>query len=360
MHNIPKLPFAYNFDTITILKKLARAHRALAELKGISEIIPNQGILINTLALQEAKDSSAIENIITTSDELFQSDVKRQSFSTKAAKEVYNYVEALKRGYEAIQKNGLLTNNLIIEIQALIEKNSAGFRTIPGTELKNESTGEIVYLPPQDAIEIAKLMNNLECYLNDNSLCGNDPLIKMAIIHHQFESIHPFFDGNGRTGRIINVLYLVKSSLLKAPVLYLSRFINQNKNEYYRLLQAVREDSKNWESWVLFFLDGIIQTSEQTINLIRDIQKVLLHQKNTIRFQLPKIYSQELLNNLFHHPYTKVEFVEEELGIHRNTARKYLTELSNIGILTKHKISKENFYINSELFMLLQNINYSK
>lgn len=351
---IPKLPLSIDLETKPILKKLTKAHQALAELKGVVGIIPNQDILINTLSLQEAKDSSAIENIITTHDELYKSDVSAKQFSSYAAKEVYSYATALQNGYNNVKKNGLLTNNYILEIQQTLEGNSAGFRTIPGTVLKNDQTGEIVYSPPQNQEQICLLMNNLEQFINDDVLCDWDPLTKMAVIHHQFESIHPFYDGNGRTGRIINILYLVKHGLLTTPVLYLSRFINQRKNEYYKLLQSVRDD-KGWEQWILYMLDGIEQTSHQTVRLILGIRDLMQSYKHKIRKELPKLYSQDLLNNLFRHPYTKIDFIMQELQVTRITATKYLEALLNLGILTKHKKQKENYYINKALFDLLMN-----
>ncbi len=353
-YSIPTLPLSIELETKTVLKKLAKAHRALAELKGITGIIPNQSILISTLSLQEAKDSSAIENIITTHDELYKSDVSAKQFANFAAKEVYSYAAALQNGYQQVKKSGLLVNNNILEIQQTLVENSAGFRKLPGTVLKNDQTGEIVYSPPQDESQIRWLMNNLEQFINDDNLSDADPLTKMAVIHHQFESIHPFYDGNGRTGRIINILYLVKYGLLDTPILYLSRYINQNKNEYYRLLQSVR-DTNIWEPWILYILTGIEQTSRQAVNLVLEMRDLMQHHKHKLRNELPKIYSQDLLNNLFRHPYTKIDFVMQELQIHRNTTVKYLEELVQIGLLTKHKIGKENFYLNSALFDLLAN-----
>ncbi|MCX6989493.1 MAG: Fic family protein, partial [Chlamydiae bacterium] len=342
-------------ETKPILKKLAKAHQALAELKGVSGIIPNQSILISTLSLQEAKDSSAIENIITTHDELYKSDVSAKQFENFATKEVYSYAAALQNGYQKVKKTGLLINTHILEIQQALIENSAGFRKLPGTVLKNDQTGEIVYSPPQHESQIRLLMTNLEQFINDDTLSDADPLIKMAVIHHQFESIHPFYDGNGRTGRIINILYLVKLGLLDAPVLYLSRYINQNKSEYYRLLQTVR-DKQEWEAWVLYILEGIEQTSHQTTQLIQGMRDLMQNYKHKMREELPKIYSQDLLNNLFRHPYTKIDFVMNELQVTRATAIKYLEELVRIGLLSKHKKWKENYYINDSLFDLLLNV----
>lgn len=353
---IPLLPFEIDVETKPVMKKVASARSALAELKGAATGIPNETILINTLSLQEAKDSSAIENIITTHDELFQSDIVTMNFRSIAAKEVHSYATALRNGFEVVKQQGFISNNHILQIQAVIEENSAGFRKLPGTALKNEQTGEIVYTPPQSHDEIVALMSNLEKFMNDDTLCDWDPLVKMAIIHHQFETIHPFYDGNGRTGRIINILYLVKVGLLHIPILYLSRYINQNKAKYYQLLQSTRTDN-TWEEWVLYILEGIEQTSLQTIQIIQGIKGLMLEQKRKIRNDLPKIYSQDLLNNIFRHPYTKIDFIISDLGVSRKTAARYLDELVRIGILSKRKIWKDNFYLNDDLFDLLSNVN---
>ena len=351
----PLLPFKIDFETKAILKKLSKAHQALAELKGVTESIPNQSILLNTLSLQEAKDSSAIENIITTQDDLYTSNALKKEFASIAAKEVHSYALALRNGYMMVKETGLLTNNSILEIQETLEENKAGFRELPGTALKNTQTGETIYTPPQEPKQILDLMRNLEQFINDDSLSDIDPLTKMAVIHHQFESIHLFYDGNGRTGRIINILYLVKCGLLDTPILYLSRYINQKKGDYYRLLQTVRTEN-TWEEFILYMLEGIEQTSNQTTHLIRNIKGLMQSHKNKIKTELPKIYSQDLLNNLFRHPYTKIEFLCEELDIERRTAGKYLDQLVGIGVLTKHKIKKDNFYLNHALFGLLSNI----
>ncbi len=355
-YKLPLFPFDLDLESKAIMKKTATTRSALGEMKGAALSIPNESILISTLSLQEAKDSSAIENIITTHDELFQSDFMTQNFKSLASKEVHNYAEALRWGFRIVKQQGFLSNNFILEIQAAIEENRAGFRKVPGTELKNEQTGETVYTPPQAYNEIVDYMSNLEQFVNVNELCDWDPLVKMAVIHHQFESIHPFYDGNGRTGRIINILYLVKEGLLDLPILYLSRYINQNKADYYRLLQKVRGENA-WEEWVLYILDGVEQTSLQTIKIIEGIKNLMKSHKERIRTELPKIYSQDLLNNLFRHPYTKIDFLMEETGVSRKTAAKYLDELDKIGIVTKKKIWKDNYYINTALFNLLQNVN---
>ena len=348
---LKKLPLKQDVETKKVLKKLASAHRALAELKGIVSSIPNENILINTLGLQEAKDSSAIENIITTHDDIFKAQLNLDGFKSLNAKEVQNYISALKKGFGLIKKNKILTNNDIIEIQSELEKNNARFRKVPGTALKNATTGEIVYTPPQEYDTILDLMRNLEQYINDENMSEFDTLVKMAIIHFQFESIHPFYDGNGRTGRIINVLYLVMNDLLNLPVLYLSRYIIEHKVDYYRLLQEVRE-TDNWENWILYMLDSIEQISKETIVLIGKIRDLIFEYKNLLRNNY-KFYSQDLLNNLFKHPYTKIEFIENDLGVSRITASKYLNQLAKDKVLKKEKLGTGNYYVNEKLIKIL-------
>lgn len=346
-----RLPLSKDIETKTVVKKLTAAHRALAELKGIVSIIPNEVILINTLGIQEAKDSSAIENIITTHDDLYKAELNFDNFQEPNTKEVQSYIAALKKGFRLISESGILTKNNILEIQSVLEKNNAGFRKVSGTVLRNSATGKTIYTPPQDYKTILDLMTNLENYINDDTLCRFDPLVKMAVIHYQFESIHPFYDGNGRTGRIINILYLVMKGLLDIPVLYLSRYIIEHKMEYYKLLQEVRETG-SWENWLIFILSGIEQTSIETIELIKEIRKAMLELKHKIRAEY-KFYSQELLNNLFKHPYTKIEFLENDLGVSRITAANYLNKLAQDGILKKEKLKTGNYYINEKLFELL-------
>lgn len=355
-YKIPTLPLKIDLETRAVLRRLAPAHRRLAELKGVSRTIPNEQILINTLTLQEAKDSSAIENIITTHDELFKAELLIERLTSPAAKEVQNYAYALRRGFELIRDKKILTDNHILQIQEELEHNRAGYRRVPGTELKNQQTGETVYVPPQDYDSINQMMRNLSDFINSDELSEIDPLIKLAVIHHQFESIHPFYDGNGRTGRIINILYLVIKELLDLPVLYLSRFFIQNKSEYYRLLQSVR-DSGDWESWVLFTLQGIEETALQTIGLIEQMRSLMADFKHRLRRDLPKLYGQDLLNNLFRHPYTKIEFVQNELGVTRKTASGYLRQLVEHNYLRLVKIGTVNFYLNDPLFDLFINAN---
>jgi Fic family protein len=343
---------ARRFETPAILKLLASSSRKLAELKGIAASIPNQGILINTLGLQEAKDSSEIENIVTTHDELFKDEVLPETFTNPAAKEVLRYRQALRVGFELVRQSELLTSNNIIKIQGELERNNAGFRKLPGTALKDGS-GRTVYTPPQDLEEIKSLMRDLERFINEPDLFDADPLIKMALIHHQFESIHPFYDGNGRTGRIINVLYLVKEGLLDIPVLYLSQHIVRNKRAYYDLLQRVRIDDV-WEDWVIYMLEAVEMTAGRTLLTVQAIKTALMDYKHRIRDQ-HKFYSQDLINNLFSHPYTKIEFLQRDLKVSRMTATRYLDALSDTGFLIKRKIGRGNYYVNVALNQILLN-----
>lgn len=346
------LPDIERWETRAVLKKTAEAHRYLAELKGVAASIPNEAILINALSLQEAKDSSEVENIVTTHDELYRANLFEEAVSNPATKEVQDYASALKQGFNTVREHKIIRLSDILMVQAQLEHNNAGLRRLPGTDLKNARTGQVVYTPPQHADEIASLVGNLVDYINDDSLCDADPLVKMAIIHHQFESIHPFYDGNGRTGRIINILYLVSKDLLNLPVLYLSRFIIHSKAEYYQQIQQVR-DTGDWEPWLLYMLSGIIDTAQNTISLINQMKALMADYKHRMREQLSKIYSQDLLNNLFRHPYTKIDFVIEDLGVSRITATKYLEQLVEQKFLQKQKIGRGNYYINQPLCQLL-------
>jgi Fic family protein len=362
-YQIPKLPLTGEIETRTVLKQLNASNRVLAELKGVALTIPNETILINTLALQEAKDSSAIENIVTTHDDLYRLDSAAKSMAVSAAaKEVHSYAVALKHGFQLVRKTKILSNSVIKEIQSMLEHNDAGFRKISGTSLKNQS-GEIIYTPPQNPDEIEDYMANLEIFINNDDVSDLDPLTKMAIIHHQFESIHPFFDGNGRTGRIINILYLVVKDRLDIPILYLSRFIIKNKSEYYKLLQKVR-DSNAWEEWILFILKGVEETARQTIYLVKQISTMMSEYKFKMRPAFGKVYRHELLNNLFNHPYTKIEFIMQDLGVKRLTAAKYLDMLVNeeygMQLLEKIKIGRENYYLNTRLIDLFMNFSMSE
>ncbi len=345
------LPYPFEIETINILKKVAIAHRNLAELKGIAKSIPHPEILINSLVLQEAKDSSEIENIVTTHDELYKSNMDKSFQMSAANKEVQNYVSALKHGFESVKRWKIISTNHICEIQAILEQNNAGLRKQAGTKLRNATTNEVIFEPPQHPDEIISLMKNLEEFINLNDLNDLDPIVKMAIIHFQFESIHPFYDGNGRTGRILNILYLVLNELLDLPILYLSKYIIKNKTNYYRFLQNIR-DNNEWEEWIIFFIDCVNETAKKTKDLVVQIHESMQVQKQLLRKEI-KFYSQELLNHLFKHPYTKIDFLASDLNFSRITATNYLNALTKIGFLSKTKFGKTYYYTNNELLKIL-------
>jgi Fic family protein len=344
------LPLKIDIETKLILKKSILSNRALAKLNGVAKIIPNQTILINSLILQEAKDSSEIENIITTHDELYQSSLNLDNI-THATKEVQSYSRALLKGFDLVKENSLLLTRHIIDIQQELEGNVAGVRKQAGTVLKNQATGKIIHTPPQNETTIRELLANLEQYINTEDEV--DPLIKMAVIHYQFESIHPFYDGNGRTGRILNILYLVLNDLLDLPILYLSSYIIKYKANYYKLLQEVRT-KEAWEEWILYILEGVEQTALRQIELINDIKELMDSTKEKLKSELPKIYSKDLLEILFMHPYTKIGMLEENLGLHRETASKHLNAISELGILKPIKLGRSKFFVNVKLFDLLK------
>lgn len=356
-YSIPSLPLPYDLETKEVLKQLNRANRKLAELKGVAQTIPNERILISSLTLQEAKDSSEVENIVTTQDDLYRAGLdSSHQFINAATKEVLFYREAINEGFRMVRNKDILTLNDIKHVQEILEQNTAGFRTTPGTQLKRENDGAVIYTPPQDGMAIVRYMSNLEQFINDDHLSQLDPLIKMAIIHHQFESIHPFYDGNGRTGRIINILYLVITGLLDLPILYLSRYITHNKGEYYRLIQTIRDkntdNAAEWEAWILFMLKGVEVTAEDTISLVKNIGRLMAEYKNVIRPDFGSKYNHELLNGLFYHPYTKIDHVVANMQVSRQTASKYLDRIVALGLLKKEKMGKENYYINTRLMNL--------
>lgn len=342
-----------SFVTIPILQRLTSAHKALAELKWVISTIPNSALLISTLWLKEAQGSSAIENIITTHDEVFQYNTQYSLFWTPEAKEVHTYAEALWQWYAQVKDQEALTLNAIIQIQSCIEKNNAWVRKQAWTVLKNEQTGEIIHTPPQDYTTIMSGLSELEAYINikNNEI---DPLILMAVLHHQFECIHPFYDGNGRTWRIINSLYLVLHKLLDSPILYMSKVINEQRQMYYTLLQNTTKNMPwAYQSWVEWMVSVVELTAVETLQSVRSIQSLMKTQKQTIKSQLPKIYSHELLATIFKHPYTKIQMVMEEIGCSRITATRYLNALEKIWVVHSVKIWKEKYYINQELLELL-------
>ena len=351
--SIDKFPPKIELETYTVLKKLPAAHRYLAELKGLVTSLPNPSIIINTLALQEAKDSSEIENIITTHDELFKTDHQNIILSP-AAKEVHNYANALSEGFNLVKNKQFISLNHINSVHSVLSGSTIGFRVQPGTELRNDQTGETVYIPPQDHGDILRLMSQLESFTNNQGNDDLDPLVRMALIHHQFESIHPFPDGNGRTGRIINILCLVLEGLIDIPILYLSRFITTTKQDYYRLLQSVR-DTGNWEEWILYILEGIALTAQHTITLVISFKTLMQDYKLRMRTET-NIYSQDILNTIFKHPYTTITNVINILDVSRQTATKYLDILAEKGFLEKHKKGRVSYYINTPILKLFVNM----
>jgi len=339
-------------ETIEILRQTNKSTAALAELKGIAKTIPNQAMLINAIVLQEAKDSSEIENIITTQDELYKALTVNKSKISAETKEVVNYRKAIFQGFDIAKKQGFIRVNDIVSIQQELVDNTAGIRSTPGTVLKNDKTGEIVYTPPQDKAEILDLLTNFINHFNqlDNDL---SPLINLAVLHYQFESIHPFYDGNGRTGRILNILYLILNELIDVPILYLSSYIIENKPEYYRLLNRTNRDGK-WEEWIMFMLKAVESTSKDTILRITNIKKQLDKTIIKVQMESPKIYRKELVELLFEQPYSKIDFVVDKLNVERKAASRYLKELENIGIVESQKVGREILYINKGLIEILK------
>lgn len=351
-NNLPNLPPATEvFESNRILKQLVKSSVVLAELKGMVNILPNPNILLNAAILKEAKASSEIENVITTQDKLYTALSANGIQIDSATKEVLRYREAMLYGMAFIKKNGFLTINAIIEIQKKLEDNNAGLRKLPGTALRNSITGKVIYTPPDNIDDIQRLLRNFERYINERDEVPY--LIKMAIQHYQFESIHPFYDGNGRTGRIINILYLIMSGLIEKPVLYLSGYVIEHKSEYYQLLQEVRT-KENWEGWILFILRGVEATSKVALNQVISINQLLEKTRMEVQKKAPKIYSNELVELLFEQPYCKSEFLEKRLSVSRITAAKYLKTLESQKILKSQKVWKETLYINTALFELLR------
>ena len=338
------------FTDPKVVRHLIPAHRCLAELKGVSRILPNDKILLSSFILAESKDSSAIEGIITTQESLYKHQISaNKTSSLLPEKEVFKYRQALDLGCQKIKTHGGLSLSIIKEIQKCIEPEKSDFRKIPGTVIQNSATKEIIYRPPPPD-EVPSLMHELEKFLNEKD--SLDPLIKMAIIHIWFETIHPFYDGNGRTGRIINILFLLLQGLLDSPILYLSSYMLRNRRRYYRLLQLVREQESYWSEWFIYILQGIEEVSKQGINIVNEVNILLEEYKHQIRDKY-SFYSHELINSLFIYPYTKSSFLGKEIKVSRATANRYLEELAKSGFLNKHQYGKENYYINHKLIDIL-------
>ncbi len=351
-NGLPDLPPKINLESTSIFKATIRANKLLAELKGYCQILPYPKLLLNTIVLQESKESNAIENIVTTQDELYKATLMDGVVKNQAAKEVLQYREAIYWGIEELQKNNLITTNLLVGLMQRLRGSTDNIRKNVGTKLGNPINNEIIYTPPEGEKIIRDKLSKLEIFINDSEFSNLDPLIKMALIHYQFEAIHPFSDGNGRTGRILNVLYLIQQGLLGLPVLYLSNYIIQNKSDYYRLLKSVTEEN-NWESWVLFVVNGVAETSETTLKKINAILELKISTEVKVKEVLKSSYSKELVDLLFSHPYIKIKVLEDYNIAKRQTASEYLKKLKSFNILVSTKIGNEIYYINKKLIDVL-------
>jgi len=352
-NELPKLPPDFNFDDIQILKRVNTANIALSKLSGIAQSIPNRKLLLEPLTVREAVASSGIENINTTVEEVFQASFFDESRLTKEQKETLHYKDALLLGYELIERDGFLNTNGFINIHSVLEPNKKGLRRIPGVKIANLTSGQTLYTPPEGEVLIRDLLKNLEVYYNDLDDSNVDALIKIAVSHYQFESIHPFLDGNGRVGRILMVLQLILAKRLQTPILYLSGFINNNREEYYRLLRGVTSND-NWKDWVLYVLKGIEIQSLSTTTTVIKIKDLMMSYKEQIKYLLPKVYSADLIEFLFTHPFYSQKLMSEELGFSRNTSFKYLNQLSENGFLKIIKVKKENFFFSPTFLDLLK------
>ncbi len=347
-----KLPFDYNYDDIDILKALNSANNKLGELNGIISLLPNPNIILNAVILGEAKESSEIENIVTTFDEIFKEIALK--VNNTASKEVVNYRQAILNGFQFIKDNGFISTRMLVDIHHIIEENVGDIRKIPGTVIKNTKTGEILHTPPQNEEEIRDYLSNLEKYINYDELEDTDPMVKMAMIHYQFESIHPFHDGNGRTGRMLAVLYLVLKNKISLPILSLSKYINSTKDEYYQYLHNIRTDDKYVKDYLLYMIKGVEKMSSFTIDFIRSFSRLMDDASERIKEKCPKLYSHELVEYLFYDFYTKNEFLRNALNISRNTASKYLNELEEAGVLISETVGKEKIFKNAYLYSLIE------
>lgn len=350
-NELPDLPTTADIETKAILKAVTPARATLASMAAHCKQLPDESVFYNSIFLKEAKESSEIENIVTTNDELYQAMTADQTITNPNTREVLHYIKALWSGVNTMRKMGVLTSRTLVDIVNTIKENDEGIRENKEIKIKNLNTGKIIYTPPNNTEVIIKKLKNLEQYINHKD--DVDPLIKMAIIHYQFEAIHPFSDGNGRTGRIINVLYLELQELLEHPVLFLSKYIIDNKDDYYIKLREVTEKYK-WEEWILYMLKGVEETSIYTKNKINNIVNIMQETKIQIREQSPRIYSKELLEIIFKQPYCKVKFLEEAGIVKKATARKYLNKLVELGILQAVKVGKEKLYVNKKFYEILK------
>lgn len=344
-NDLPELPPPADLETKAVLKQAISANRVLAGLKGLAAQIPNQGMLINSIVLQEARLSSEIENIVTSNDELYRADADADGKADPQTKEVLRYREALYYGFHALKERPL-SANLFVEIVQIIKQTELQVRALPGTVLKNPTAGEVVYTPPMGKEVIWSKLSNLESFMHADD--GLDPLVKMAVMHYQFEAIHPFPDGNGRTGRILNLLFLVENGLLDIPVMFLSRYIIANRPAYYEGLRKVTEEG-DWENWILYMLRAVESTAQDTFDKVVRIRDLMERVRERVRTERPGVYSKDLVEVIFQHPYTKIQFLVDEGIAKRQTASVYLQELTTLGILREVKRGREKYYINEQL-----------
>ncbi|HVV69022.1 MAG TPA: Fic/DOC family N-terminal domain-containing protein [Gammaproteobacteria bacterium] len=347
-NDLPLLPPAVDLETTTILKKAIEANRQLAELKGLVNSIPNQEILVDGIVLQEARLSSEIENIVTTNDELYKAAADEKLATDPQAKEVLRYREALWSGFQQLKERPLSTN-LFIDLVRIIKGRDIGIRRVPGTKIAN-SKGEVLYTPPEGESVIRDKLSNLEHFIHAEN--GIDALIKLAVMHYQFEAIHPFVDGNGRTGRVINILFLAEKGLLDKPILFLSHYILQTRQAYYEGLRRVTEEGA-WADWVLYILEAVRVTAFETQERVIKILEAIESTKNQVQVKAPKIYSRDLIDIIFRNPYCKVRFLEDVGLAKRQTAARYLQTLEELNLLESTKIGKEKYYINKVLTKIL-------
>ena len=344
-NDLPLLPPATELETRAVLKQAISTNRILANLRGLAAQIPNQGVLTNSIVLQEARLSSEIENIVTTNDELYRADADADGKTDAHTKEVLRYRQALNFGFKELTQRPL-TTNLFIDLVRIIKEVDFGVRRVPGTALKN-AQGEVIYTPPVGEAVIRDKLANLEQFIHADD--GLDPLVKMAVMHYQFEAIHPFEDGNGRTGRILNLLYLVECGLLDIPVLFLSRYIIANKVGYYDGLRGVTE-RQDWENWILYMLRAVESTAQQTFDQVTRIRVLMEQVRERVQKEAPGIYSKDLIEVIFRHPYTKIQFLVDAGIAKRQTASTYLQTLAGLGLLRPSKHGREMYYINEALF----------
>ena len=348
-NDLPKLPPKARIESPRLLKRAASARGALGELKGVSKLLPNETILLNTLILEEARDSSEIENIVTTRDKLYRALASGSKNVDPATKEVLRYRSALWKGFGLVQEKGFISTNMIVDVQKELIENDAGIRKLSGTKLANAKTGEVIYTPPEGEGIIRELLSNFETFLNGQTEL--DPLIAMAVLHHQFEAIHPFYEGNGRTGRIVNVLYLVLKGLLDLPILYVSSFIINRKTDYYRLLLRVTTHGE-WEPSIMFMLEAVEATAIDAVKKVNAIRDSLEETIEEVREKLPRVYTKELVELLFHQPYSKVAFIVDANLAERKAAARYLNALEHIGLLKAKKVGRAKIFLNQRLFEL--------